>query len=169
MCRQAEIWGLGTWGLPRMLNSLSSPLYYLSLSFSLFSLHCTLQPIWRLINPEGLLFRWGFPLFPPTALHPSSPASLKPHIPPSASLLLLFLLLQPFPHTYTLFQFLLFCVPRGRPVPKRRTELTDVFLFISSVQITQFGQTAITFVPSVVLITLVWDILGVSKTNVDKL
>lgn len=34
---------------------------------------CALQPIWRLINPEGLLFRWGFSLFSPTAtLHPSS-------------------------------------------------------------------------------------------------
>lgn len=68
---------------------LSLPIY-ISHPFSLSSLCCALQPIWRLINPEGLLFRWGFPLFPPTALHPSSPPSLQPHslhlIPPPASL-----------------------------------------------------------------------------------
>lgn len=53
-----------------------------SLTHSLpFSPHCALQPIWRLINPEGLLFRWGFSLFPPTALHPFSPPT--PPLPPS--------------------------------------------------------------------------------------
>lgn len=83
------------------------PLYIFH-PLSLSSLHCALQPIWRLINPEGLLFRWGFPLFPPTALHPSSPPSLQPHSlpltpPPSAWSSPLLLYTPTFPHTYTLF------------------------------------------------------------------
>ena len=142
MGRQAEIWGLRTWGLPRMLNSPPLPVY-ISHPRSL-SPRCALQPIWRLINPEGLLFRWGFSSLSPhctpsiltslapfptqPASHPRPPCQLTPPSPsphtPAHTL----------SHTCTPFQPLPFCLPppQGRhgAVPESRTEVTDVLCFL---------------------------------------
>lgn len=143
MGRQAEIWGLRTWGLPRMLNSPPLPLY-ISHPRSL-SPRCALQPIWRLINPEGLLFRWGFSSLSPhctpsiltsLAPFPTQPASHHPPLPayPSISISI---------HTYTHSLSHMHLIPaspilspppppQGRhgAVPESRTEVTDVLCFL---------------------------------------
>lgn len=144
---------------------LSLPIY-ISHPLSLSSLRCALQPIWRLINPEGLLFRWGFPLSPhctpsiltslaPTTQPASHPSPCQPGLHPSSST---------FSHTYRLFQSLPFCIPQGRhgAVPRHKTEVTDVLLFfIFGVIWAEECMTVITFIPSVLLIMLIWDIFRV--------
>lgn len=68
-------WNMRTEDMRSSLNAKLSLSLHLYISHPLsLSLHCALQPIWRLINPEGLLFRWGFPLFPP-------PHSIHPYLP----------------------------------------------------------------------------------------
>lgn len=111
---------------------LSPSRLYISHCLSL-SPHSALQPIWRLINPEGLLFHWGFPLFPPTALHPSSPPS-APH---SLTLIPLFHH-HTYTHTYSSVHCVPaspVCVPHGRhgTVAHSRTEVTDVLIFPFSI------------------------------------